>query len=80
MTARDLMAPDASPNEVPVSAGVRRVNNIPVYIIGIVIILFLTMIGLVAADRAKQQHRLPAAKDEKAISTTLFANQIAGIN
>lgn len=80
MIARDLMDPGASPNEVPTNAGVRRVNNLPVYIIGIVIILFLTMIGLVAADRAKQQHKLPAPRDEKAISTTLFANQIAGIN
>jgi type IV secretory pathway VirB10-like protein len=66
------MDPDASP-----SAGVRRVNNLPMYILGGVLMAFLVMMGLVAADRAAQQ------KEEKAQprstgNTSMFAKEIAG--
>lgn len=48
----DRMAPDASPGEVPRKSGGRYVNNIPVFIFGGILLLFLLIMALVAADRA----------------------------
>lgn len=73
------MSPEASPGEVSPNAGVRRVNNLPVYIIGGLMTVFLIVMVLVAADRADQQHRQSDAKDEKTGNTSMFANEIAGI-
>jgi len=75
----DQMSPEASPGEVSPNAGVRRVNNLPVYIIGGLMTIFLIVMVLVAADRADQQHRQSDAKDEKTGNTSMFANEIAGI-
>eukprot|EP01035_Chromulina_nebulosa_P015329 gene15329-20312_t len=72
------MSPDASPGEVTKKTGVRRVNNLPVYIIGGLMGVFLLVMVLVAADRADQQNRPAGAKDEKAGNTSMFANEIAG--
>lgn len=73
----DLMAPEASPGEITKS-GVRRVNNLPVYIFVTVVILFLLVIALVAADRAEQQNAHPDETKNKTGSTTMFAREIAG--
>ncbi|MCU7927506.1 MAG: TrbI/VirB10 family protein [Candidatus Thiodiazotropha sp. (ex Dulcina madagascariensis)] len=51
----DQMTPEASPGAVGKKAGVRRVNNMPMYIIGGVLVAFLLMMILVAMDRASQQ-------------------------
>ena len=51
----DQMAPDASPGEVSKKAGVRRVNNMPMYILGGVLLSFVLVMALVAADRAAKQ-------------------------
>ncbi|WP_419596106.1 TrbI/VirB10 family protein [Thiolapillus sp.] len=51
----EQMAPEASPGAVGKKAGVRRVNNMPMYIIGGVLGTFLLMMMLVAIDRASQQ-------------------------
>lgn len=76
--SEDQMSPDASPGEVTKKTGVRRVNNLPVYIIGGLMGVFLLVMVLVAADRAAQQNRPAGAKDEKAGNTSMFANEIAG--
>jgi type IV secretory pathway VirB10-like protein len=73
----DLMDPEASPGEITKS-GVRRVNNLPVYIFLTVVILFLLVIALVAADRAEQQNSHPDETKNKTGSTTMFAKEIAG--
>ena len=52
----DQMAPDASPGEVSKKAGVRRVNNMPMYILGGVLLSFVLVMALVAADRAAKQN------------------------
>jgi type IV secretion system protein TrbI len=73
------MAPDASPNTLGKSAGVRRVNNVPLLLLGAVLITFLVMIGLVAADRAERQHAPPEPPKAKATgNTAMFAQSIAG--
>ena len=76
----DAMSPDASPGTLSRSSGVRRVNNWPMYIIGAAAMVFLLIMLLVAADRAEQQNK-PAEKDaEKAGNSSLFAQQIRGID
>jgi type IV secretory pathway VirB10-like protein len=69
----DHMDPDASP-----SAGVRRVNNLPMYILGGVLMAFLVMMGLVAADRAAQQNKEEKVPNQSKGNTSMFAKEIAG--
>ena len=77
MSTEDLMSPEASPGEVARKTGVRRVNNLPLYIVGALMCGFLVVMVLVAMDRAAQP-TAPARKEEKAGSTSVFANEIAG--
>lgn len=77
-TKEDQMSPDASPGEVTKKAGVRRVNNMPMYIVGALMGVFLLVMVLVAADRAAKQNQAPEAVAEKAGSTSMFAKEIAG--
>lgn len=74
----DQMSPDASPGEVSKKAGVRRVNNMPVYIVGGLMGTFLLIMVMVAADRSSQQNRPTEVKEEKAGNTAMFAKEIAG--
>jgi len=77
MSTDDLMSPEASPGQAPGKSGVRRVNNLPLYIVGALMCGFLVIMVLVAMDRAAQQ-KPPGKKSEKAGSTSMFANEIAG--
>ena len=74
----DQMSPDASPGEVSRKSGVRRVNNLPMYLIGGVMTVFLAIMVLVAADRAAQQNKPNGGPKEKGGNTRLFASEIAG--
>lgn len=74
----DQMSPDASPGEVSKRVGVRRVNNMPMYIVGGLMGIFLLIMVLVAADRAEKQNRPQEVKEEKAGNTSMFAKEIAG--
>lgn len=76
--ATEQMAPDASPGEMPKRAGVRRVNNMPLYILGAVLGAFLLVMMLVAMDRAKQQQQVAVESDKPVGSSTMFAQGIAG--
>lgn len=79
-SSNDAMSPDASPGTLSRRSGVRRVNNWPMYIIGGAAMLFLLIMLLVAADRAEQQSK-PAEKEaEKGGNSSLFAQQIKGID
>jgi hypothetical protein len=53
----EQMSPDASPGTLSRRSGVRRVNNLPMYLIGGVMTVFLGIMVLVAADRAAQQNK-----------------------
>ena len=75
----DQMAPEASPGALSTKSGVRRVNNVPVYIVVGALAIFLLIMVLVASDRAAQQKRPGRSDDnEKGGSTTMFAKEIAG--
>jgi type IV secretion system protein TrbI len=72
------MSPDASPGQQSKGAGVRRVNNVPLYILGGAMTTFLVIMASVAANRAHQQNQPTAKAPQKAGSTTMFANAIVG--
>jgi type IV secretory pathway VirB10-like protein len=74
----DQMAPDASPGAVSKKSGVRRVNNVPMYLLGGVMVAFLLVMMLVAADRAAKQNEPASGPAEKAGNTSMFAKEIAG--
>lgn len=68
------MSPDVSPDQ---SSGVRKVNRVPMYILGGALTVFLVVMMLVAMDRAEKQNRPAEAAKEKGGNTSMFANQIA---
>ena len=74
--SEDNMLPDASPGGP--SGGIRRVNNMPVYIVGTLIGVFLLIMILVAMDRAKNQNRPAEQQEVRAGNTTTFAKELAG--
>ncbi len=75
-------------NETPVSyispsglgkrSGVRRVNNLPLYFIGGVLVVFLLLIALVAVDRAHKAQASGQNLPEKQGDSTQLANSIIG--
>lgn len=76
--SRDDMAPEASPDRLPKTSGVRRVNNLPMYLLGTVLGLFLLIMALVASDRSARQQASAEAPREQAGSTLTYAREIAG--
>lgn len=54
-TGTDPMAPGVSPGAMSKTLGVRRVNNMPVYILASVLGAFLLVMALVAVNRAATQ-------------------------
>ena len=78
MNAKDPMSPDASPQRVPSGPGVRRVNDLPAYIVVTLMGLFLVVMGLVAMDRSARQNPGTTVKDEKADNASRYAAAIVG--
>jgi len=48
------MSPSASPGAL--KSGVRRINNVPIYIVVAVLVLFACMMAMVAAERSRKQN------------------------
>ena len=78
----NVMSPAASPAG-PRKSGVRRVNNMPMYLIGGVVVAFIIIMILVAADRAAKQNRVPNVTAEAGSSAqfaeALIANRDGGL-
>jgi len=72
----DDLLPDASPGQR--TTGTRRVNNLPLYIVGGVISVFLLIMALVAADRAAKQNQPAEQQQAKKGDTSMFAKELAG--
>jgi type IV secretion system protein TrbI len=72
------LSPQASPGVVAAKSGVRRVNNVPVYIVIGVMAAFLGVMVVVASDRAAQQSHPAEKAPEKNGDTSLFATEIVG--
>jgi len=75
----DRMSPDASPGSASRGSGVRRVNNLPLWIIVGGILIFLITMALVASNRAAQQHQVPTPVAGKGGDSSIQARQVAGI-
>ncbi|NML17012.1 TrbI/VirB10 family protein [Azohydromonas caseinilytica] len=77
MADKDLMSPDATPGK----ASVRRVNNVPLYLLGSALLGFVGIIGTVAYQRADQQQQRAQEMEPNTKRTTsalAMARTIAG--
>ncbi len=74
-SAGDDMSPEASPNVRGVRAGVRRVNNIPLVIAGVVVSVFLAIMVVVAADRATPRIGKVEEQNEMTVSNSAVSAQ-----
>ena len=71
----DLMSPDASPTELGKRSGVRRVNNLPLYIIGTAFTMFLVIMVVVAMNRANRKNGR-AGEQKQSANTSMYAKEI----
>lgn len=78
MSAQDVMSPDASPSKLGKPTGVRRVNNLPVYLLGGGLAVFLLVMGLVAHDRGQPKGQDGLDTQHNKTGSTVFANAVVG--
>ena len=78
MGSTSEMSPEASPGHVSKKFGVRRVNNVPVYLVWGLVLAFCLMIMLVAIERAAKQNAPADSPDERVGNTAMFAKEIIG--
>lgn len=71
----DPMLPDASPNELGRRSGVRRVNNLPLYIIGAAFTVFLVIMIVVAVHRANRKGG-KGVEQKQNVNTNMYAKEI----
>ncbi|WP_207896436.1 TrbI/VirB10 family protein [Nitrosomonas sp. Nm84] len=71
------MAADTSPDTVS-SSGVRRVNNLPIYIVVGIMLVFLLIMMIVAMNRSDQQNSESKEERTEVGSTNLLAAMITG--
>jgi type IV secretory pathway VirB10-like protein len=75
----DSLLPANSPGVASTRSGVRRVNNLPLFLVGGATLTFLIIMVLVAADRTAKQNRLSDKSDqEKVVNASRAAQEIAG--
>jgi type IV secretion system protein VirB10 len=72
------MSPAASPGALSKRTGVRRVNNLPLYLVGGVLAAFLAIMVMVAVDRAMQRNIVPQTPTGKGDTVNMIASEIAG--
>jgi type IV secretion system protein VirB10 len=73
-----LLSPESSPDVVSKSVGVRRVNNLPLYIFGAIMLIFMLLMGIVAMNRATDRNSAyDFDSNHDAQSSSNFANLIA---
>ena len=79
-SADDLLNPNVSPNVVPPRTGVRRVNNLPFYVVGAFVTVFLVSMGYVASQRAANQNKVAGqdSNDTKSVAAELQAKAVIG--
>jgi len=75
----DLLSPAQSPGRVSGKSGVRRVNNLPLFLVGGATLIFLIIMVLVATDRAARQNRpMDETDNNKLFTASTAADEIAG--
>lgn len=76
----EKLSPDTSPNAKS-GPGVKRINNVPLYIIGIVGVLFVIMVVIIASGKGKpsgaaQEGGGTGQGNGQAANNTMFANEL----
>ncbi|MCB1977547.1 MAG: conjugal transfer protein TrbI, partial [Nitrosomonas sp.] len=78
MATDKLLSPDTSPDTVSKTIGVRRVNNLPLYIFGAIMLIFMLLMGIVAMNRATDRNTAyDFDSNHDAQSSSNFASLIA---
>ncbi len=78
MATDKLLSPDTSPDTVVKTVGVRRVNNLPLYIFGAIMLIFMLLMGIVAMNRATDRNSAyDFDSNHDAQSSSNFASLIA---
>lgn len=80
-TNEAVMSPDESPDNLSKSkGGIRRVNNVPLYLVGAALGVFILIMVLVAKDRSDKQHQQTVATVSKdgGGDSEMFAKEVAG--
>lgn len=72
------MSSDTSPDVVPTRSGVRRVNNLPIYIVVVIMLVFLLTMMVVAINRANQQNQTSGDDKSEAGSSHSLAQLVTG--
>ncbi len=74
----DPMSPDVSPSTISKKSGVRRINNLPLFIVGGVVLAFILIVVMVAADRNAANQATAAKENKSGGNSNIFADQIVG--
>ncbi len=74
----DALSPHASPSQMSKKLGVRRVNNLPLYLVGGVGVLFLLVMASVAMERAEQARAEAVPTNEPPGDVSSLATAVAG--
>ena len=72
-----LLSPDSSPDVAAKSAGVRRVNNLPIVIFGAIMLIFMLLMMIVAMNRAAERGQYDSDANSDIQSSNSFASLIA---
>ena len=72
-----LLSPEASPVKLG-PTGIRRVNNMPIYLIGGGVGAFLMVMGTVAYDRSQQKAEVGPDTPANKTGSMTFAKEIVG--
>lgn len=80
----EMMSPDESPNTAKPKTGVRKVNNLPLMLFGVVILGFVLVMAYVAAQRASdggtgQQKQMATDTDNSTGTAEAIAGSFNGI-
>jgi len=65
-------------DDLEVGSGIRRVNNLPIYIIVVVAVVFVLTMMLVMVHRSQNQVRQDKEENQRPIESSDFASQIVG--
>ncbi len=76
-THSKLFSSNSSPQRVDKTAGVRRVNNLPIVIFGAIMLVFMLLMMIVAMNRAAERNQPHTEISQEVQSSQSFASLIA---
>lgn len=73
----NLLSQNGAPDSIVKSAGVRRVNNLPIVIFCAIMLIFMLLMMIVAMNRAAERNQPPPDNTQEVQSSQSFASLIA---